>query len=287
MTRKERSDHTENKALALLAISRGINRRNSIAREIGVSDRGTFDILKELEKEGLIEGLRPKGIIEHNTAPITYVLTDRIDLVFLTVWKVRFRNERDLVKELMMTETYKKKVSDAVLHYTYSLVKEISFDIKETKKSHIFQFKEPLSFGLPISPSDPDSDKKLRNEIIRSLFSLEIPASPHSEEKKMRREKFQDNDVLSALEKSGKGVDAVKKLVLSFPGSAKVFFERIHTLEDEMVKWVSNQLEKNLKKMGGAHDENPIAIMLDQMLLKADAGDSMIPREFLYMYILS
>ena len=75
MERKERKDHARNKALVLYHMAKGTDTRDRIAKEIGKTERATFDILKELEEEaGVISTDREESISPHNTKKVHYRL---------------------------------------------------------------------------------------------------------------------------------------------------------------------------------------------------------------------
>lgn len=116
MERKERKDHAKNKALVLLAISKGIDTWREITQEVGITQRATFDILKELEKEKLIESKGENNINPHNTkkkryqfseqGPVGSILTD------IRVWNLIYNNANEGVEKFMSSERYQRMAED-------------------------------------------------------------------------------------------------------------------------------------------------------------------------------
>lgn len=116
MERKERKDHAKNKALVLLAISKGIDTWREITQEVGITQRATFDILKEMEKEKLIESKGENNINPHNTkkkryqfseqGPVGSILTD------IRVWNLIYNNANEGVEKFMSSERYQRMAED-------------------------------------------------------------------------------------------------------------------------------------------------------------------------------
>ena len=136
MERKERKDHARNKALVLIAISKGINAWKEIAQEIGKTQRATFDILKELERDEIIEGEREKSFNPHNTKKVRYRFKEQGVIgsilssfkIWDLIWNVPEKREEfmrteakeDQVLKLIIAKSEIKGLSDKnAVHYTY------------------------------------------------------------------------------------------------------------------------------------------------------------------------
>ena len=155
MERKERKDHARNKALVLIAISKGINAWKEIAQEIGKTQRATFDILKELERDEIIEGEREKSFNPHNTKKVRYRFKEQGVIgsilssfkIWDLIWNVPEKRE-----EFMRTERYSQIVDE---------ISEIVF---------MFQLHEPKFFGYVIEINKGNGTSP--NDLFRKAKSI-------------------------------------------------------------------------------------------------------------------
>ena len=253
MEKKERKDYAMHKTIALLAIAKGKTTWKAISEETSITKRATYDLLKDLEGSGMIKAERTSPLNPHNTKPISYTISD-IGIVFQHVFKTRFNNDRDMVKEIMLSNTYKSHVTNLI-------------------RDNIAYLVEANEFWAPWRP-----DLELAN-LLREAYQESVATG-----QKPFGELDPDPGWLTALViyESGKFVDALTKLVLGFPASANLFFSQFYGWRKYLMETPNTPISLD----DAPSDDSPIGI-LHNMIRIMDPADAIVQKEYLLAYLLS
>ncbi len=248
--------------------------------ETGITKRATYDLLKDLEGSGMIKAERPSPLNPHNTKPISYAISD-IGIVFQHVFKSRFNNDRDMAKELMLSNTYRSLVTNLVTNLI---------------RDNIVHLGESDELRAPWRP-DPELANRLREAYQDAVATgrefygkseLEFAASEDDFDVMLRlkslskSEAYPDWITAAAIYESGKFVDALTKLILGFPASANLFFSQIYGWQKILIESLNTQISLDHVFYG----DSPIDILYN-VIRTMDPGDAIVPKEYLLAYLLS